>query len=54
VHITALGENVIDSRRLNRMTKLSKFIEGLTLEEKRAIASAIPALRRLVELGTDS
>jgi ABC-type branched-subunit amino acid transport system ATPase component len=54
VHITALGANVIDSRRLDRMTKLSKFIEGLTLEEKRAIASAIPALRRLVELGTDS
>jgi DNA-binding MarR family transcriptional regulator len=54
VHITALGANVIDSRRLNRMTQLSKFSEGLTLEEKRAIASAIPALRRLVELGTDS
>ena len=54
VHITALGANVIDSRRLDRMTKLSKFIEGLTLEENRAIASAIPALRRLVELGTDS
>lgn len=54
VHITALGANVIDSRRLNRMTKLSKFSEGLTEEEKRAIASAIPALRRLVELGTDS
>jgi DNA-binding MarR family transcriptional regulator len=54
VHITALGANVIDSRRLDRMTQLSKFSEGLTLEEKRAIASAIPALRRLVELGTDS
>ncbi|MFC0335657.1 MarR family transcriptional regulator [Paenibacillus sepulcri] len=54
VHITALGANVIDSRRLNRMTQLSKFSEGLTQEEKRAIASAIPALRRLVELGTDS
>lgn len=54
VHITALGANVIDSRRLNRITQLSKFSEGLTQEEKRAIASAIPALRRLVELGTDS
>ncbi|WP_028608370.1 MarR family winged helix-turn-helix transcriptional regulator [Paenibacillus harenae] len=54
VYITALGANVIDSRRLNRITQLSKFSEGLTQEEKRAIASAIPALRRLVELGTDS
>ncbi|WP_235533113.1 MarR family winged helix-turn-helix transcriptional regulator [Paenibacillus sp. Leaf72] len=54
VHITALGANVIDSRRLNRITKLSKFSEGLTEEEKQAIASAIPALKRLVELGTDS
>ncbi|ANY67132.1 MarR family transcriptional regulator [Paenibacillus sp. BIHB 4019] len=54
VHITALGANVIDSRRLNRITKLSKFSEGLTEEEKQAIASAIPALRRLVELGNDS
>ncbi|KEQ22099.1 MarR family winged helix-turn-helix transcriptional regulator [Paenibacillus tyrfis] len=54
VHITALGANVIDSRRLDRMVQLTKFIEGLTLEEKRAIASAIPALRRLVELGNNS
>ncbi|WP_258881444.1 MarR family winged helix-turn-helix transcriptional regulator [Paenibacillus sp. sptzw28] len=54
VHITALGANVIDSRRLDRIAQLSKFMEGLTLEEKQAIASAIPALRRLVELGNDS
>jgi DNA-binding MarR family transcriptional regulator len=54
VHITALGANVIDSRRLDRMVQLTKFIEGLTLEEERAIASAIPALRRLVELGNNS
>ncbi|AIQ14037.1 MarR family transcriptional regulator [Paenibacillus durus] len=54
VHITVLGANVIDSRRLDRMAQLSKFIEGLTLEEKRTISSAIPALRRLVELGNDS
>lgn len=54
VHITALGANVIDSRRLDRIAQLSNFIEGLTLEEKRAIASVIPALRRLVELGNDS
>jgi DNA-binding MarR family transcriptional regulator len=54
VHITALGTNVIVSRRLNRIAQLSKLTERLTLEEKLAIASAIPALRRLVELGNDS
>lgn len=42
VHITALGANVIDSRRLDRIAQLSKFMERLTLEEKQAIASAIP------------
>ncbi|MGQ3479586.1 MarR family winged helix-turn-helix transcriptional regulator [Paenibacillus sp. TY11] len=54
VHITALGANVIDSRRLDRMAQLSKFIEGLALEEKQAIASALPALRRIVKLGNGS
>lgn len=54
VHITAQGANVIDSRRLDRIAQLSKFMEGLTLEEKQAIASAIPALSRLVKLANDS
>lgn len=53
VHITALGANVIDSRRLDRIAQLSKFMERLTPEEKQAIASAIPPLRRLVELGNE-
>lgn len=54
VHITEQGTNVIHSRRLDRMEQLSKFMDGLTPEERQAIASAIPALRRLVELGNDS
>ncbi|WP_249730360.1 MarR family winged helix-turn-helix transcriptional regulator [Paenibacillus sp. J2TS4] len=54
VHITERGANVIDSRRSERIEQLSKFIEGLTPEEKRAIASAIPALRRVVQFGNDS
>jgi len=53
VHITERGANVIDSRRLDRIAQISKFMEGLTLEEKRAIAAAIPALRHLVELGNN-
>ncbi|OXM83889.1 MarR family winged helix-turn-helix transcriptional regulator [Paenibacillus rigui] len=54
VHITALGTHVIDSRRLDRIAKLSNFIDGLTLEEKEAIAAALPALKHLAELGNDS
>lgn len=53
VHITARGANVIDSRRSERIEQLSKFIEGLTPEEKQAIASAIPALRRVVQFAND-
>lgn len=54
VHITALGANVIDSRRSDRIAQLSKFMERLTPEEKQALASAIPPMRRLVELGSES
>ncbi|MFC5406463.1 MarR family winged helix-turn-helix transcriptional regulator [Cohnella soli] len=54
VHITAKGTHVIDSRRSERIDHLSKFMEGLAPEEKQAIAAAIPALRRVVEIGTDS
>lgn len=54
VHITALGANVIDSRRLDRMAQLSKFTQGLSLEEQQAITSAIPALQHLAKLGNDS
>lgn len=54
VHITTHGTDVIESRRLDRMDRLSKFIDGLTSEEKHTITSALPALKRLVELGEDS
>lgn len=53
VHITASGMDVIESRRLDRITQLSRFIEGLTLGEINAIATALPALKRLVEQGED-
>lgn len=52
VHITERGAKVIDSRRAERIAHLSRFMEGLTPEDKRSIASAIPALRRLAELGS--
>jgi DNA-binding MarR family transcriptional regulator len=51
VHITILGAKVIDSRRSDRIMQIVKFIEGLAPEERYAIASALPALTRLAELG---
>lgn len=51
VHITEKGTHIIDSRRLDRIAQLSQFVEGLTREEQVAIESALPALRRLAELG---
>ncbi|TBL81775.1 MarR family winged helix-turn-helix transcriptional regulator [Paenibacillus thalictri] len=54
VHITPRGANIIDSRRLERIAHITTFIKGLTPKEKQAIVSAIPALRRLAELGGDA
>ncbi|SFB03468.1 DNA-binding transcriptional regulator, MarR family [Cohnella sp. OV330] len=51
VHLTEQGAAVIHSRRKERIARMMKFAEGLAPEEMQAIASAIPALRRLVELG---
>ncbi|WP_245954695.1 hypothetical protein [Fontibacillus phaseoli] len=54
VHFTALGVQVIESRRNDRMAQLSKIMDGLNPEEKPSIASAIPAMRHLAKLGNDS
>ncbi|MBB6729436.1 MarR family winged helix-turn-helix transcriptional regulator [Cohnella zeiphila] len=54
VHITEAGAKVIDSRRSERIAHLSKFMERLTPEDKQAIASALPALRRLAERANES
>ncbi|MET3848805.1 MarR family transcriptional regulator [Paenibacillus sp. OAE614] len=54
VHITPQGANVIDSRRLERISRIAGFAENLTRKESQAIADAIPALRRLVEIAGDA
>ncbi|MFC0216037.1 MarR family winged helix-turn-helix transcriptional regulator [Paenibacillus chartarius] len=54
VHITGEGTKVIESRRSERVAQLSTLFEGLTKEEKTAIAAAIPALRHLAEVGNQS
>ncbi|MEK5642959.1 MarR family transcriptional regulator [Paenibacillus rhizosphaerae] len=54
VQITPQGANVIDSRRLERIGRIAGFAEHLTAEERQAIAGAIPALRRLVEIAGEA
>lgn len=54
VHITPSGAMVIDSRRVERIAHLSAFMEGLTPEERKTIGAALPALRRLAELGNQA
>ncbi|GII57248.1 hypothetical protein Pth03_56370 [Planotetraspora thailandica] len=50
VHITAAGAAVVDGRRAERMAHLAELAERLTRAERDAIAAALPALARLVEL----
>jgi DNA-binding MarR family transcriptional regulator len=51
VHITPQGAEVIDSRRDERISGIARLVEGLTPEESCAISAALPALRRLAQLG---
>ncbi|WP_240659628.1 MarR family transcriptional regulator [Streptomyces sp. WAC 01529] len=53
VHITQKGRNIGESCRGERAEQLTPLIALLTPEERRAIAGALPALRRLTRLGRD-
>jgi DNA-binding MarR family transcriptional regulator len=50
VHITAAGAAIVDGRRAERMARLAELASRLTPAERTAIATALPALARLVEL----
>ncbi|MEO3945829.1 MarR family transcriptional regulator [Gorillibacterium sp. CAU 1737] len=54
VHLIEQGRAIIDSRRLERIARISALLEGLTPEEQQAIGLAVPALKRLAERGTES
>ncbi len=54
VHLTTLGAHVVEARHADRVTQLTRFVEHLSPEEQRAIASALPALARVVELGRNA
>ncbi|WP_308272443.1 MarR family transcriptional regulator [Kitasatospora sp. SUK 42] len=51
VHVTDAGRRVGEDRRAERGTHLRPLIEELTSDQRRAIAQALPAMTRLVELG---
>ncbi|NYI03796.1 MarR family winged helix-turn-helix transcriptional regulator [Allostreptomyces psammosilenae] len=51
VHITAAGAEVVAARRADRTARLAPVLERLSAEERSAIAAALPALRRIAELG---
>jgi DNA-binding MarR family transcriptional regulator len=50
VHITTQGAAIVDGRRADRMAHLSELTSQLTPAERAAIATALPALARLVQL----
>jgi DNA-binding MarR family transcriptional regulator len=50
VRVTARGAAIVDGRRAERVARLTELGDRLTPEERAAIASALPALARLVDL----
>ncbi|MFG1707828.1 hypothetical protein ACFLIM_31940 [Nonomuraea sp. M3C6] len=50
VHVTPQGAAIVDGRRAERVAHLSELAGHLTPAERAAIATALPALARLVEL----
>jgi DNA-binding MarR family transcriptional regulator len=51
VHITPAGEAVVAARRAERTDRLAPLVDELSAEQRRALAAAVPALRRIAELG---
>ncbi|WP_432923646.1 MarR family winged helix-turn-helix transcriptional regulator [Microbispora sp. CA-135349] len=50
VRVTAAGAAIVDGRRAERMARLAELADLLTEAEREAIAAALPALARMVEL----
>ncbi|MDQ0379090.1 MarR family winged helix-turn-helix transcriptional regulator [Amycolatopsis thermophila] len=50
VHVTPAGAAIVDGRRAERVEHLERFAAALSPADRRAIAAALPALARLVEL----
>ncbi|WIV54209.1 MarR family winged helix-turn-helix transcriptional regulator [Amycolatopsis nalaikhensis] len=54
VHITDAGRAVVEGRRAERLARLEELADRLAPAERAAIAAALPALARLVELNQTS
>jgi DNA-binding MarR family transcriptional regulator len=50
VHVTTAGTAIVDGRRAERMTHLAELAGRLMPADRTAIAAALPALARLVDL----
>lgn len=50
VHVTAAGAAIVNGRQAERIAHLTELADELTQAERVAIAAALPALARLVEL----
>jgi DNA-binding MarR family transcriptional regulator len=51
VHITPAGTQIVTARRADRIARLAPILRLLSAEERSTIAAALPALRRIAELG---
>lgn len=50
VQLTTRGAQIIEARRAARVERLTSLLDRLPLEERTAIASAVPALAHAIEL----
>jgi DNA-binding MarR family transcriptional regulator len=53
VHLTSIGEQVLRDRQAHRAGQLSQLLAALPPADEHAIAAALPALNRLIELASD-
>jgi len=51
VALTARGEHIIAARQADRVRQLTRFFEQLSVDDRRAIAAALPALARVIDAG---
>jgi DNA-binding MarR family transcriptional regulator len=53
VHLTPAGERMLERRRRRWEAELSRLLDALSPADQAALAAALPAISRLVELGSD-
>lgn len=52
VELTDEGRNVLEEITRARVSVLSRYLGGLSEDERDALAQALPSLKKLIELGT--